>query len=235
MDWKKYVITFLITGGIFLVAFFLSDNINNKKIEVIKDTRDKIAIDILSTETRFALLSASSCSNSMQDNDFEASLTEELNNLAQKLKFIESQLGVDDEQVLIVKRQYTILQIKDYLLVQEFSKRCNQHVPTILYFHENDCADCRKQSIVLDKIHELFPQVRVYWLDRGLDDPTMRTLVSMFKITQVPSLVFEEKKYDGLQDLDVLTALLEKEKNPLQNAKNSTRPKSAPSSQTTLQ
>jgi len=212
MKWKEHLIVFLITAGIFIASFVLSNSINSKKINVIEEAKDKIAIDILATETRYALLSDSSCEHSIQDDSFETTLTEDLNNLARKLKFIESQLGSDDENVILVKRQYIILQIKDYLLVRELAKRCNEHLFTILYFHSNDCvADCRNQSIVLDRFHEIFPEIRIYWLDQGLDDPVMNTLVSMQKIDRSPSLIVNEKKYAGFQSLDELVATLPKD------------------------
>jgi hypothetical protein len=212
MEWKKHLIVFLITAGIFSASFILSNKINSQKIDVIREAKDKVAIDILSTETRYALLSASSCEYSIQDNNFETTLTEDLNNLARKLKFIESQLGSDNENVIIVKRQYAILQIKDYLLVRELAKRCNEHLMTILYFHSDDCAaDCRNQSTVLDKLHEIFPEIRIYWLDQGLDDPTMNTLVSMLKIEKSPSLIINEKKHSGFQELDALIKALPKD------------------------
>jgi len=54
-DWKKYVIVFLITLFIFATAFYLSSNLNDKKLEEIRKIEDTIAIDILSLETQFDL------------------------------------------------------------------------------------------------------------------------------------------------------------------------------------
>jgi len=55
IDWKKYLIVFLLTLSLFLTAIFLSNYFGNKKIDQLKSIQDKIAIDILSSETQFSL------------------------------------------------------------------------------------------------------------------------------------------------------------------------------------
>ena len=62
-DWKKYLIVFLITGGLFLSAIYLSNYFGNQRINQLQSIQDKIAIDILSSETQFSLLSELSCKN----------------------------------------------------------------------------------------------------------------------------------------------------------------------------
>ena len=56
-DWKKYLIVFFITVGLFATAYYLSEYFGGKKVEELKSIQDKIAIDILSSETQFSLLS----------------------------------------------------------------------------------------------------------------------------------------------------------------------------------
>jgi len=56
IDWKKYLIVFLITVGLFVTAIYLSNYFGSKKINELKTIQDKIAIDILSSETQFSLL-----------------------------------------------------------------------------------------------------------------------------------------------------------------------------------
>ena len=45
-DWKKYLIVFLITLGLFFTAIYLSNYFGNQKINQLKTIQDKIAIDI---------------------------------------------------------------------------------------------------------------------------------------------------------------------------------------------
>ena len=43
IDWKKYLIVFLITVGLFLTASYLSNYFGNKKINQLKLIQDKMA------------------------------------------------------------------------------------------------------------------------------------------------------------------------------------------------
>ena len=53
IDWKKYILVFFITLGLFITASALSNYFGNKKIDQLKSIQDKIAIDILSSETQW--------------------------------------------------------------------------------------------------------------------------------------------------------------------------------------
>ena len=47
IDWKKYLIVFLITVLLFATASYVSNYFGQKKIDQLKSIQDKIAIDIL--------------------------------------------------------------------------------------------------------------------------------------------------------------------------------------------
>ena len=61
LDLKKYIYVLIITSFIFFTAIVLANYFNNKKLVAVKSIEDKIAIDILSSETQYALLQESSC------------------------------------------------------------------------------------------------------------------------------------------------------------------------------
>jgi len=88
IDWKKYVIVFFITLTLFATASALSNYFGNKKIDQLKLIQDKIAIDILSSETQFSLLSELSCKNIS-----DSVLSDELGELGQKLEWGQENLG----------------------------------------------------------------------------------------------------------------------------------------------
>ena len=212
IDWKKYLSVFFITLGIFSVAFLFSNYLNNKKISNIEDIYQRIATNVLSTETKFSLLRFTSCNEISADTSFEDELTGELSDMAKRVKYMESQLGATNPSVILIKTQYSLLQIKDYLLVRELATRCKDKVSVILYFHDLNCTDCTNQSVVLDEISSLYPKLRVYWFEKSLQTPAMQTLVSMFNIKDAPSLVVENKTYSGFQNLTDLENILLKDK-----------------------
>ena len=204
IDWKKYLIVFLITALIFGLAFYLSDLLGARKIDQLQSLQDETAIEVLSSEIEFDLLSEKSCENLGQ-----SVLSQKLGELAEKIEFSEANLGFA-QQVLQLKKQYSLLEIKDYLLMKQVLRRCNLPIHFILYFYSNkDCADCTREGHVLTSLREEHPDLRVYSFDFDLDLGAIGALKELFNIKEpLPALVVNEKTYQGFQELEVLEKLI---------------------------
>ncbi len=199
MSFKRYFIVFIITGCIFGFTFWLSNELSSGKVQEVRDLEDQIAIKILSTETRYALLENSTCDHISTNNTNDIGLNSELTDIAHRVKFMASQLGVDNEKVVSLKQYYTLLQIKDYMLTKELYNRCGTHIVSILYLYQEGCEECVKQSIVLDDLAKRYPEIRLYWIDKDLQTPALDTLVSILNIKKTPSIVIKNKVYDSFQ------------------------------------
>lgn len=208
--WKRYIFTLIITVALFVIAFYLSSRLAQKKIDEVRVIQDKISTDILSTETRFMLLGSSSCKHFEANESFEFDLNNELSDMARRVKFMENQLGSDDAQVTMIKNQYVLLQIKDYILRKELASRCGTKTAMLLYFHDTDCKDCKEQSIVLDEVHDRYPDLRIYWFDNSSDTPALKALQSMFAVKNFPTIVINEKEYPSFQPLETMTSIFDK-------------------------
>ena len=103
-EWFKYVVTFVITAGIFITVFYVTKIVNERKLSEIKSIQDKIAIDLLSSETQFSLLKRSTCSQ-----DGSSLLAPEIGSLGERLGFMEGQLGMDNPDVIGLKKYYSLL------------------------------------------------------------------------------------------------------------------------------
>lgn len=205
IDFKKYIFVFIITATIFATAIYLSNFFGQKKIRDIKNIQDKIAIDILSSETQFALLEDSSCKDFGVSGEY--TLGEELGALERKLSITEASRGEDDEDIISIKRYYTLLQIKDYLLMKKIGQKCKKEPISIIYFYSNkgDCPDCEKEGFVLTKIREDYPTLRVYAFDYNLDVTALETLISINKVKKdLPALIIGENVYYGFQSIEDL-------------------------------
>lgn len=198
----RYIITLIITIALFGTAFFLSNQMAKRKIDEVRMIQDKISTDILSTETRFSLLGSSSCTHINLSQEFENDLSGELSEMARRVKFMENQLGYDDARVSLIRDQYALLQIKDYMLKKQLQERCGENIETILYFFGQDCSKCKEQSIVLDEIGARYPEIRIYWFDIDSTTPAMKTLLSIFNVKDVPALVIKDKYYEDIQSLE---------------------------------
>jgi len=202
-DWKKYVIVFFITAALFAIAGGLSNFFSNKKIDNIRNIQNKLSTDILSSETQFLLLSDLSCE---QDNN-SGNLSGELNDLADKLNYSENNLQ-GNQQVVELKRYYSLLEIKDYLLTKSINKKCGEKFIPILYFYTtaNNCTECVKQGYVLTELRNKYPNLRVYSFDYSLDLSALKALIRIYKIedTKLPALVINGKKVTGFKSVEEL-------------------------------
>ena len=204
---RTYLIAFVITAIVFGTALFVSDYLNRLRIQQIQNIQDRIAIDTLSLETQFDLLEELACSD-IKENSV---LSGELNSLARRLSFAEGQLGTDDEEVTLLKRQYSLLLIKDLLLMRRITEKCDIDPVFVLYFYSNegDCEDCQKQGFALTALAEEYPSLRIYAFDYNLDLPALKTLISINEVSPTfPALIIGQNTLYGYQSPEDLQELL---------------------------
>lgn len=229
MQWKNYILSLLITLAIFGTAVLFSRYITNQKLSSLKETQDSIALDIMSSETQFSLLSELSCREVGQK-----TLSQELNSIAEKVEYSEKNIN-NKEEVSRLKKYYTLLQIKDFLLVRKITERCNKKMTSIIYVYTtaDNCSECTRQGYVLTTLRQKYPDLRVYSFDYNVDVSALKALVGLYKIedTKLPAIIInDEKVYTGFQSLediekqipDVVKAAKEKVKAESADATNKT-------------
>ncbi|MCE9644314.1 hypothetical protein K8Q93_03690 [Candidatus Parcubacteria bacterium] len=201
IDWKKYALVLLITVTIFATALYVSNRLNDRRIDEIRDIGDQISIDILSSETQFSLLAESSC----KDLSGQSILSKEINSLAERLSYTEEKLGSDNDEVMKLKRYYSLLEIKDYLLMKKVASKCGVKPITVLYFYSNtgDCAECERTGYVLTALREKYPDLRVYSFDYHLNLSALGTLISIFNIEpRFPAIMIDDEIFYGFTSLE---------------------------------
>lgn len=207
IDWKKYLIVFLITITLFLTAIYLSNYFGNRKLDQLKSIQDEIAINILSSETQFSLLSELSCNNVS-----DSLLSAELNELASKLEWGRENLG-NSAEVSYLKKYHSLLQIKDYLLMKKISADCKIKSAFILYFYTTaeHCSECVKQSLVLASLRDKYPELRVYSFDYGIDLSAVKAMLTIYKVkdTELPALVLDDELLTGFRNTEELESRIQ--------------------------
>jgi len=205
--WSTYVVAFGITALIFATALYANNYFNNQRIADIRTTQDNISTDILSIETQFDLLQQHSCADVAEN----TILPSELQTLANQLSYMEGHGQTNPEEVIRLKRLYSLLEIKDYLLMKQLATRCGLKPVFILYFYSNegDCTDCQKQGYVLTSLAQTYPQLRIYSFDYNLDVSALKTLISIDNVKdKFPALYINDKAYYGFQSVADVTKIL---------------------------
>lgn len=197
----------MITAVIFATAIMISNFFSQKKMNEIKNIESRIAVDILASETQFSLLSELTC------RDISSSfLSKELAELGDKLSYTEQSRGSSDAEVINLKRYYSLLQIKDFLLMQKIKDRCGSDTLSIIYFYSNvkdKCPDCSKEGLVLTRLRQEYPDLRVYSFDYDLDLSALQTLIGIYSIKdEQPALIIDDKVYYGFKSIEEIKEIM---------------------------
>jgi hypothetical protein len=134
-----------------------------------------------------------------------------LSSLGNQLSYMESQGTGTTDEVLRLKRLYSLLEIKDYLLMKQLSQRCNLKPVFILYFYSNkgDCTDCTNQGYVLTALAQKYPQLRIYSFDYNLDVAALQSLIAIDDISPpLPALRINGATYTGLRKISDIEKIL---------------------------
>ena len=204
----KYVLTFVTTVIIFMVIFYINNVLENQRINNVKTIQDQLSLDILSSETQFDLLKDASCKN--VDGSI---LSQEINSLATKLSYLESnEQSQSTAEVTYLKKYYSLLQIKDFILMKQLSGKCSSKPISVLYFYgkKSDCPDCEKMSYILTYLRENYPELRIYSFDTNLDLSAINTLKSVYKISadKLPAVVYGDETYVGFRSIEEMKNII---------------------------
>ena len=198
---RNALIALAITVVLFATILGAVDYLNNARVAELGTIEDKIAIDTLSIQTQFDLLAEAPCGALSEG----SVLSTELNDLSDRLSFTENRLGSENDEVLKLKRQYTLLEIKDYLLMKKLAGECKNLKPVfVLYFYSNtgNCVDCAQAGYALSYLRTTYPRLRVYSFDYNLDIGALKTLTAVLGIKEpLPAFVINGKNYQSLASL----------------------------------
>lgn len=199
---RNVIISLVITALLIGTVIYAINYLNNQRVEQLSDLQNQLATDTLSVETQFQLLESASCEDLAGGN----ALSQEVSDLGDRLSVAESQLGNTNQQVVQLKEQYTLLQIRDYLLTQRLTQTCGFKPTVVLYFYSDkpgSCPDCDRASYALSYLHSLNPNLRVYTFDYDLDLAALDTLEQVEKIQpKFPAFVINGKRSYGFTSLD---------------------------------
>src|SRR3989344_6048410 len=199
---KKYIAAFAITAVIFGTAIYVSNLLGQKKLEDVRSIENRVALDILSSETQFALLEETSC----RDID-PGFLSKELGSIGERLTYAENQIEFNTNDLEYLKLSYFLLEIKDYLLMKRLTEKCGIKPTFILYFYstEDSCEDCERMGYVLTALRDKYPDLRVYSFDYHFDVGAINTLVSIYKIKpDLPAMIINTQTYYGFHAIEDL-------------------------------
>ena len=203
---RNIIISLVITIALISTIIFAINYLNQQRVAELNTIEDQLSTDTLSVETQYSLLENAPCSDFTQGSSTEDTLlSQEVSNIGDKLAFTENKLGSTDAQVIQLKDQYTLLEIRDYLLTEQLSKTCHLNPTIVLYFYTNDgsCkSECDQAGYDLSYLRQTYPSLRVYSFDYNLNLGALKTLESIEKVQPTfPAFSINHQPYYGYTSL----------------------------------
>ncbi len=185
----RVIIAFIISLSVLVFVFlagYMVSFLNYQKVSSIQDT---LKTDLLNTQ-----LSGEFLLNCNEDafNVF----SEELDRTGSLLSILETRFGKNDENVIEQKKTYTLIEIQHFIIVKEYSEKCNKDMDTILFFYSNsDEYENRAEEIgkILGSVKEDNQNLMIYSFDYDLDLGIIELLKKSYEISGPNTAVLNEK------------------------------------------
>ena len=190
----RYFIAFILTTGIFTLGLFLGIILTDAKLSEVEKLQLEFRNRLTNLEIEDLLIDDKIC----QFDDINI-LVDELSNIGETITAIEDDPHTKKDSIVALKEYYSLLEIRHMIFMQKFNHECGNNYDIILYFYSNDedkCPDCASQGYILSYLRDKYDNVRVYSYDVDLNNPTIRTLMQINNVTEVPSLVINDVLYN---------------------------------------
>ena len=107
-------------------------------------------------------------------------------------------------------RRYLIDNLRYWLIAAETKHLCGLNIVTVLYFYSNDCAQCPDQGVLLTHYKNVYgDRLLVFPIDVDVDDePMIKILQGQYNLSQYPTIVVDDTKFEGMLPKDQLGVLL---------------------------
>ncbi len=208
---SRYVAAGVITAIIFLLGIMLGFVIEGKRVTTVNDLFQEQRVEFSSSQLQYSyvttLQSQESCPAiySIFFNNLK-----NLDTTAQRLEDYVKDSKINDESFNVLKREYTIEQLRYWLLSKQARDVCQDDLVRVLYFFsvDEECAQCNDQAFVLDYLKKLFGQkLLIFSIDATFEqEPMVKILKQQYNITQYPTLILEEQMIDSFSSREDLLA-----------------------------
>lgn len=209
----RYVAAGIITVAIFLLGLMLGLVTEGKRITYVQDLFDQQRAEFASSQLQYSYVSSLNSQEACPAiYDVFFNNVKNLDETAHRLETYVKDSKLNDVSFNVLKREYTIEQMRYWLLSKQARDLCSEDVVRVVYFYANDveCADCNNQAFVLDYLKKLFgSRLLIFSLDANFEqEPMIGILKKQYNITAYPTLLIENAPVTGLSSRDDLLPTL---------------------------
>jgi len=204
---KRFFLAFIFSLSIFLIGLLVGFSLTMQRTSYLEEIayKQKIDYESLQLQSLYFDISLTNESCSVFNKILETSLSDVANAQSKVDLYMKES---SSKNYIEIKRDYTLAQIRYWLLNKKIAEPCSPDNVAVLYFYSNkECGDCALQGAILTYLKEkLKDKLLVFSIDSDFSyEPMVNVLKGTYNITRVPTLVIKDKKIEGLISLKNLS------------------------------
>lgn len=212
ISWNTYIAAFVISVIIFGIGMLLGFQISKAATEGVASQLTELQSQARQMELLFALQTSFPNSSGEFCAFYGTQISkfgEQTAAFGRRLEALEKKRGRESAEVQSLKSEYSMMEMRDFLLVRQSNERCGNDVHTVLYFYTNaNCPQCTQQGYALSAVKAKDPSILIYSFDTDLNFAAIDALLGIFKIAKMPAIVVDGRAYEGYRDRDEVLSLI---------------------------
>lgn len=204
---RKYVTVYIITTLIFLVGVSIGWQVNNYLMSDVRGGVDELRAQLIGFDLRSKII-GQNCDVSID------SILRDKYRIGNEVTELEERVGKKDREVLLQKELYQLTEINTWVVLKDRKERCGDELDLILFFYSNEEIDnldkvSEDQGYILDDLWINNPKIVVFSFDANTQNPALESLIEIYNITIIPSIVVNDEAYPGFRNLYQIRQILE--------------------------
>ena len=211
----KYFIAAVIALLIFSLGLAMGVVIDSERLRWVIKRSEEQELDYQSLQFQYLYLSSVLGSDNESCTVLHAQLETTLASLGytlDRLTNFQENSNLNKEEYGVLQRRYLIDNLEYWLFAKKAKNLCNTDLVTVLYFFSGTkCDICPDQGVVLTYFKKKYEErLLIFPIDVDLekDEPIIKILRSRYEIYNYPTIVVEDKKYEGVVQKDALAEII---------------------------
>ncbi|HEV8290097.1 MAG TPA: hypothetical protein VGQ00_04060 [Candidatus Norongarragalinales archaeon] len=209
INWHTYIVALVITVLVFGVGILLGAEFARAGSSALASDLERLTTESTTLELLLALNVSEEKTCPLLVSQV-ARFDKETATFGEKLDFLERSNGRQDDTVVSLKRQYSLKEIRDYLLLLKINNACGHKFDTVLYFYSNkECSDCASQGEALTQLKQAAPdRVMIYSFDADIGGDAPDSLRQVYGISSYPALVVNGRVLQGYRSAQEVAGVI---------------------------
>ncbi len=105
------------------------------------------------------------------------------------------------ENYLSIKKDYTQLSIRTWIIANSIYEKCNTDLIPVLYLYDINCSSCVEQGQELDRLQQFIfkksGEILIFTVDIDSDELLLNNMATYYNITSTPAIIVNDQILPG--------------------------------------